>query len=356
MSANQKDNPKDNMEFNGISVLLPSFCRNFTPEWIGYMRRAVSSVLDQECDLPTEIVLIDDGSAAPICEQKALADFFRDPRVRYVRLRHNNGLVFALNTGLNLARYDLIARIDSDDAWRPGKLRKQLRLFDSDPDLTIAGTGMRLVHEGDSSPDEDLIRPGTWPGILRFTAEVGCPFPHGSILARKSVFHLMGGYSHDVRTAHCEDFALWTIWLRFFKGAMVEEVLYDYTVSEAAVSAVYAEQQRKASGAVHAAYLELGDHRKIPEAMERLAGRLNIPLSAAGRICFLAWRFYNVILAEQDILNDLRLLLPDRQVILPAAADHHPGDRFFYFSTDELTKGSHARCVRNIRNMEKIFS
>lgn len=273
------------MHFNGISVILPCFCKSLTDDWPVQLKRAMVSVLNQVCSLPLELIVIDDGSIISVNQLESVSEIFQDTRVRYVPLQNNSGLVFALNVGLNLARYELIARIDSDDAWCPEKLQKQLFLFDADLNLSIVGTGMRLVHK-DSSKDEDLVRPGTWGGILRFTAEVGCPFPHGSILALKSVFHLLGGYSHDVRVTHCEDFALWTTWLRFFKGAMVEEVLYDYTVSENAVSAIYAEQQRIASGAVHARYLELGNHESVPETMEKIARILNLSLLEAGRICF----------------------------------------------------------------------
>lgn len=342
------------MSFNGISVILPAFCRSFTPEWIFCLKRAILSVLTQECQLPLELIVIDDGSVRPINEQELLSDVFQDPRVRYVRLRNNNGLVFALNTGLNLAKYDLIARIDSDDAWRPGKLEKQLLLFDADPDLTIAGTGMRLVHE-DSTQDEDLVRPGSWSGILQFTAEVGSPFPHGSILGRKSIFHLMGGYSHDVRVAHCEDFALWATWLRFFKGAMVEEVLYDYTISESAVSVKYADQQRRASGMVHAAYLRLNNYKIIPQLIERIAKSLNVSQFEAGQICFLVWQFYNFILAEGDLLDSLKMLLPDRQVMRLSEVDNHLYDRFFYFSMDTCPVGFHARCIHTIKNLQEML-
>ncbi|MCJ8499394.1 glycosyltransferase [Desulfatitalea sp. M08but] len=278
-----------------------------------------------------ELLVIDDGSAVPIASHPKLADLFADPRVTLIRLERNNGLVFGLNTGLNLARHELIARIDSDDAWRPGKLTRQLALFGADPDLTISGTGMRLVHTSGNEMDVDLIRPGSWEGVLKFTASVGCPFPHGSILARRDLFWLLGGYSHDPATAHCEDFALWALWLRFFKVAMVEEVLYDYTVSDQAISAVHAPRQRAASGTVHAAFLAT-DWEAIPEILHRLADYLGLSLLETGRACFTAWRFGDPIVADPEIVSDLHRLMPDRQVIATESARRHLGGRFFYLS------------------------
>jgi glycosyltransferase involved in cell wall biosynthesis len=332
------------MTFNGVSTILPVFCRRFTKNWCSEFRRAVESVLAQESSLPMELIIVDDGSTEPIRSQKELADLLDDRRISHIQLKRNNGLVFALNVGLNLARYPLIGRIDGDDAWRPGKLNKQLTMFMRDPELTIVGSGMRLVHESGLGNDHDLIRPGSWHGILKFAADIGCPFPHGSILARKDIFHLLGGYSHDPGTAHCEDFALWTIWLRFFKAAMVEEVLYDYTISAGAVSTVNAEQQRQASGCVHARYLKL-PYERIPGAISSLSKKLGIAVLETGKACFAAWQFYNFILADPDLMEDLSVLLPDRQVLAASDVNKHLGDRFFYFSKNPLPGDVHARCI-----------
>jgi glycosyltransferase involved in cell wall biosynthesis len=342
------------MKFDGISTLLPVYLRFADEDHFAQLGRAVVSVLSQETVIPLEVIVIDDGSFEALCGLEALKDIFRDSRIRYVRLYRNHGLVYALNVGLNLAQYELIARIDSDDEWRAEKLIKQLALFSSDPDLTIVGTGMRLVYD---NPDkcQDHIRPGNWHGILRFIAEVGCPFPHGSILARKSIFRVMGGYSHDVKVAHCEDFALWATWLRFFKGAMIEEVLYDYSVSENTVSARYAGQQLKATREVHSKFLALANYEKIPEAMNTVAQCLNKTLLEAGCLCFIAWRFYDFIVAEGELSQALRILLPDRQVVEPEEIEKHVVDGFVFFSMDECWAGSHVRVRHNIGDLERIL-
>ena len=49
--------------------------------------------------------------------------------MRVLRLLQNQGLEFALNAGISFRRVDLIGRMDGDDYWRPGKLKKQLRLL-----------------------------------------------------------------------------------------------------------------------------------------------------------------------------------------------------------------------------------
>ena len=306
-----------------VSVILPVFWRSASPKAVGELRRAVKSVIDQDYPGQMEIVVVDDGSPEPV--RKALEQDLMDDRMRWVRLPRNEGLVYALNTGLLSARYDLIARIDADDAWRPGKIARQMELLRADPDLTIIGTGMRLCHNG-RKPDVDLVRPGRADGILRFFATEGCPFPHGSVLARKSVYLLLGGYPHDPLFSHCEDYALWGVWLRFFKAAMVEEVLFDYTVSQSSVSAVHTAQQRRASGMVQQAWLDLGDTSRIPDAQQALAQALRVDPFLAGRSAFLLWKVRPSRVALPRLAAEpLRALLPDRTVVLSdAPADARP--------------------------------
>ena len=125
------------------------------------------------------------------------------------------------------------------------RLKKQLDLFARDPDLTIVGTGMILVTLMDELI-ETHIRPSSWEWCLQFVAAGGSPFPHSSVVARRDIYQALGGYPADRRFIHCEDYALWADWLRFFKPAMLEEFLR-YTVSPYSVSVAARQQQIEGS-------------------------------------------------------------------------------------------------------------
>jgi hypothetical protein len=294
-----------------ISVLLPVFWRKATPQGASELRRAIDSVLGQEYPEEVEVLLIDDGSPSTVEDAFRGTAYASDRRLRWLRLPRNGGLVNALNFGLVAARHELIARIDADDAWRPGKIAKQLKLFEADPDLSITATGMRLVYP-EGTPGVDHVRPGDWQGILQFFRTVGCPFPHGSVLGLRSVFRLLGGYSHDPRFSHCEDFNLWGTWL-----------LYDYTVSATSVSGTHGEQQRRASRMVQQAFLDLGDTRRIPAALEALSVITGRSLLETGALCHQAWKHRQAGSLPASALEPLRVLLPDRTLLVeggPAAA------------------------------------
>lgn len=91
-----------------VSVVIPVYNVKL------YLEHCVRSVLDQTFkDL--EIILVDDGStdgSGDLCD-KIAAD---EPRIRVVH-QQNQGLSGARNTGLQQAKGEYVAFLDSDDRW-----------------------------------------------------------------------------------------------------------------------------------------------------------------------------------------------------------------------------------------------
>ena len=101
-----------------------------------FLGEAIESVLGQDYR-DFELLLVDDGSNDS-SSAIALAYAEREPgRIRY--LEHpggeNRGMSASRNLGIREARGDLIAFIDADDRWRPGKLAEQTELLDRIPQL-----------------------------------------------------------------------------------------------------------------------------------------------------------------------------------------------------------------------------
>jgi len=343
--------------FNGITTLMPVYVRQLSTTTIADLLRAAESVLSQECGIPHELLIIDDGSSPPLDSIPELRALFSRPGVRALRLIQNQGLEFALNAGLNQARYELIARMDGDDYWRPGKLRRQLELFASDPSLTLVATSMRLVHPHNPQLDCDDLRGGGWNEVLSFFKRVGCPFPHASILAKKNVFQLLGGYPHDPLLTFFGDFALWGSWVRFFNVSVLNEVLFEYTISENQVSSQFQERLKRGSSMVHQMFLDLGSPQKIPGAVMKIAQCLDFPLLKTSAVLCTAWRFYSHILVDRELYDAAKIVFPDRSVYLHEEAVDLLADRFFYLHQGpyEIPLSHHARCVHTIESLSFLM-
>lgn len=325
-----------------ISVLLPVRIQPGQQILVQQLQRALESVFSQEQLGECEIILLDDASPKPIADYRDLVPALHDPRIRIIRFDQHRGLVFALNSGLALARHPWIARIDADDYWMPGKLRAQFEILAANPDLSLIGTGMHLV-DVQGAIQSTHVRPGTWAGILEFTRNVGSPFPHGSILARRASFLAAGGYDHDPSLRHCEDFALWCLWIRFMPVATVEAPLYCYTISGNQVSAAHSNHQRLASGRVHATYLALGPVEQNAHLVPELAREFGLSAVEFGQRAMVAWRMFQTLATSSLYVDRLRRLFPDREVLAVEELPYCHAERFCHVAPRPTAVPPHLR-------------
>ena len=99
-----------------ISVVIPTFNRG------NLIVRSVNSVLNQTYS-NVEVIVVDDGSSDNTFD---LISKINDKRLKYYKLESNKGANFARNYGISKASGKYIAFHDSDDVFRPDKLRLQL--------------------------------------------------------------------------------------------------------------------------------------------------------------------------------------------------------------------------------------
>jgi hypothetical protein len=131
--------------------------------------RAVSSALAQA--LPgDEVIVVDDGSTDDT--EQALDPYI--DRIEFIKIPHG-GAGVARNRGIEKARNDLIAFLDSDDEWLPGKQILQGNLMTNRPDILFCFSNLagrtrdgETVHDfwsrwrGDKRGWNEILGPGEW--------------------------------------------------------------------------------------------------------------------------------------------------------------------------------------------------
>lgn len=196
-----------------------SVYKNDKPEFV---RVALDSMLVPQSVKPDEIVLVQDG---PVPEGLSLLlseyeDKYTEV-MHIIRLEKNGGLGNALRLGVGYAKYDVIARMDSDDICLPDRFEKQLAYLDEHPECDIVGGQMTEFID---SPDNIVGRrevPLTNEEIYEFMKS-RCALNHVTVMFRKESVLKAGNYQDWFWN---EDYYLWVrMMMAGYKFANIPDV------------------------------------------------------------------------------------------------------------------------------------
>lgn len=138
-----------------VSVVIPVFNRRKRA------LAAAASALDQTMP-PLEVIIVDDGSTDGIEESDFTAI---DSRIRLIRLRGNMGGGAARNAGMDAARADWVALLDSDDLWVPDKLERQFARITQEQTRPEIVAGANVLVRTPGQADRPSNRRPPPPGI-----------------------------------------------------------------------------------------------------------------------------------------------------------------------------------------------
>jgi glycosyltransferase involved in cell wall biosynthesis len=130
-----------------VSVLIDTYNHE------RFIEQAIVSVLEQDfAEADREIVVVDDGS---VDRTPQIVKSF-EPRVRLLR-KVNGGQASAFNAGIPECRGEIIAFLDGDDWWAPGKLKAVSEALKREPAVGIVGNGITEVYP-DGREHVELLR------------------------------------------------------------------------------------------------------------------------------------------------------------------------------------------------------
>ncbi|MBW4615113.1 MAG: glycosyltransferase family 2 protein [Desmonostoc vinosum HA7617-LM4] len=111
-----------------VSIIIPTYNR---PK---YLKEAIDSAVKQTYQ-NLDIIICDNCSDI---SPQSIVDYFRDPRIRFVRNSHNLGMVTNIINGFKMARGKYIACLHDDDIWEKTFLQKLVPLLEANPNLALA--------------------------------------------------------------------------------------------------------------------------------------------------------------------------------------------------------------------------
>jgi glycosyltransferase involved in cell wall biosynthesis len=198
-----------------LSVVLPVYNAEC---WIA---SALSSTVHAAKQLDAEIIVVDDGSTdASVRLIDAQAAKSRDVRIRLVRQPANQGIVQALNRGLDTASGRFIARMDADDICMPERFQGQLAFLER--------TGVDICGSWFVEFGQGLPRISRWPhgeAAVKTSLLFQNTICHPTVVARREVFEKYR-YRNEYRLA--EDYDLFARASAEFRLANVPQALLRY--------------------------------------------------------------------------------------------------------------------------------
>ncbi len=159
----------------------------------------MDSVLAQTFQ-PIEVIVIDDGSTDRT--QEALASY--DDRITAL-CQDNGGVSHARNVGIRAASGECIAFLDSDDAWLPHKLERQIAAMTAQPQFPLCHTEEIWIRNGIRvNPMKKHQKRGGY--IFPYCLPLCVVSPSSAVL-RREVFGEVGLFDESLPA--CEDYDLW---------------------------------------------------------------------------------------------------------------------------------------------------
>lgn len=172
-----------------FTVLIPTYYKE-KPENIDV---AIKSVIEQTL-LPNEILIIEDGELGTELENviNKYKDEYKD-LINVLKLEKNQGIGKVRTIGIEKAKYDLIAFMDSDDISRKDRFEIQIKYLKDNPEIDMVGS---WVTEFDKKPDNvysKRILP-TEPNEVYKFAKFRMPVNNNTILFKRSPVIDVGSY------------------------------------------------------------------------------------------------------------------------------------------------------------------
>lgn len=205
-----------------VSVIIPTY------NSAHFIIEAVDSVLAQTFT-DFEVLVIDDGSKDNTKE--VLTEKYGNS-IQYF-YKENSGVSKARNFGIEKAKGKYVAFLDSDDAWIPEKLEKQIVALEKNPANKACYSSFYLCDENlnPTGINSSERKADALTDLLLIGNVVATP---STVIAEKELFQQVGGF--DDQLSQCAD---WEMWIRLATKTefiYIDEPLLKYRIHGANMS------------------------------------------------------------------------------------------------------------------------
>jgi len=178
---------------NFVSIIIPTYNRARSLE------KAIDSVLAQS-HKDFELIIVDDGSDDNTAE--LVENYAHD--IVYLK-QENRGPAAARNRGIERARYNLLAFLDSDDWFAADKLATQIKEMQQNPLFHISHTNEIWYRNGQILNQKARHKKNSGD-IFEQSLQL-CAVGMSTVMLNRKIFERYGFFDEDFPC--CEDYEFW---------------------------------------------------------------------------------------------------------------------------------------------------
>ena len=182
-----------------VTVVIPNFNRDYC------LGRAIESVVNQTYR-DWELFVVDNNSTD---KSLNVISNFKDPRISVVLTKNKGIIAHSRNIGIQKARGEYIAFLDSDDWWVVTKLQETMAYLDAGSDLVYHDL-YKVSNFPVNESEKSIVRtrPLTKPVFVDLLSN-GNAINNSSVVARTSLMRKINGFSENRELVGSEDFDGW---------------------------------------------------------------------------------------------------------------------------------------------------
>ena len=233
-----------------VTVLMPVYNGE------RFLRDAIDSILRQTFD-DFELLIVNDGSTDG---SRELIRSYADQRMRVVEHARNRGIVASLNTGIEHARGEYLARMDADDVSLPHRLDVQVAFMEAHPEVGVCGGWVRTIDE-----HEAIWQAAEWHEQIKIDLLFNSVIFHPVAMMRT---RLLTRNHYDEDFLHVEDYRLWLTLVEQTQLHNLQNVLLLHRIHHGNIGAKYAELQKANADRCRAEQLQKLHIRPTPRQKE----------------------------------------------------------------------------------------
>jgi hypothetical protein len=221
-----------------VSVIMPAY------RGAALVGETIESVLAQTMG-DFELIVVDDCS--PDDTREVLRPYTRDPRVRLIEAKENQGPVKTRNRAFAEARGRYIAGLDQDDICLPDRFARQAAHLDRHPGTVLVAARADKLIDGKRRPDDGPAV--TTPGFLRWLMHMRNPLVWSTAMVRAEAGRLLTPFTRP-EILFAEDFDLYHRIGRIGTVERIDEPLLLYRCHPGGVSKAFVGKMTSSAQAV----------------------------------------------------------------------------------------------------------